>query len=178
VARYRALQRSTMTRRGHVEVPVLGELARPQSCGRVRPVEWRWDPATGGFVTVSFEGRLFAPAALCYAGEFPVARAAVARPAEVGRLALTNAGASGWPAGRLAWNGRVFAVAALDAGQNVDIDPADGLPATGGAEALAVQRTPVDRQSLLWPLDLSRVAAPPPGTQAWLLLRAAATGPR
>ena len=177
VARYRALQRATITRRGGVEVPVLGELARPQACGRVRPVEWRWDPAIGGFVTASFAGRLFAPAALCYAGEFPVARVAVASPASAGRLALTNAGASGWPAGRLAWDGRLFAVAALGAGERVDLDLADGVPATGGADALAVQRTPVDRQSLLWSLDLSGVATPPQGTQAWLLLRAAAAGP-
>jgi hypothetical protein len=177
VARYRALHRATITRRGRVEVPVLVELARPQACGRVRPVEWRWDPATGGFVTASFAGRLFAPAALCYAGEFPVARAAVASASEDGRLALTNSGASGWPDGRLTWNGRLTAVPALDAGERIEIDLANGLPASGGAEALAMLRTPVDRPSLLWPLDLSRVAEAPSGTQAWLLLRAAA-GPR
>jgi hypothetical protein len=177
VARYRALHRATITRRGRVDVPVLGELARPQACGRVRPVEWRWDPATGGFVTASFAGRLFAPAALCYAGEFPVARAAVASASEDGRLALTNSGASGWPDGRLTWNGRLAAVPALDAGERIEIDFANGLPASGGAEALAMLRTSVDRPSLLWPLDLSRVAEAPSGTQAWLLLRAAA-GPR
>jgi hypothetical protein len=177
VARYRALHRATITRRGGVDVPVLGELARPQACGRVRPTEWRWDPATGGFVTASFAGRLFAPAALCYAGEFPVARAAVASESEDGRLALTNSGASGWPNGRLMWNGRLVAVPALDAGERIDVDLANGLPASGGAEALAIVRSTADRPSLLWPLDLSRVADAPSGTQAWLLLRAAA-GPR
>ena len=59
----------------------------------------------------------------------------------------------------------------------IDIDVVAGVPATRAAEAMAMSRTPVDRPSLLWPLDLSPVASAPPGTEAWLLLRAAA-GPR
>jgi hypothetical protein len=177
VARYRALQRMTIPRRGRVEVSVREELARPYACGRLRPVEWRWDAAKAVFSSASFDGRLFSSALLCYAGEFPVARAAVAMRVDAGRLTLVNAGASGWTSGRLAWNGRLFEVAALEAGQAIDIDVAAGVPATRAAEAMAMSRTPVDQPSLLWPLDLSPVASAPPGTEAWLLLRAAA-GPR
>ena len=174
VARYRGLQRATIPRRGRVDVSVPEELARPHACGRLRPLEWRWDAAGAGFSSVSFDGRLFATALLCYAGEFPVARAAVATQVDAGRLTVVNAGASGWPPGRLAWNGRLFEVGKLETGQGIDIDVAAGVPATRGAESMAMLRTPVDRPSLLWPLDLSRVASAPPGTQAWLLLRAAA----
>jgi hypothetical protein len=178
VARYRALQLAAVTRRGTVDVPVLGELAQPQSCRAGQRVSWQWDAATARYVGASFDGRLLAPAAICYSGEFPVGRAAFTEDRGAGRIALANSGASGWPAGWLAWGGQVFPLAPLAPGQDVVVDPASGATAAGGAQALALARTSVDRKALLWALDLSRVTDAPPATQAWLLLRVAAADPR
>jgi hypothetical protein len=105
-----------------------------------------------------------------------VAREAVVRPASQGRLALVNAGASGLPAGKLAWNDRLFAFDSLTAGQQVEFDPAGGATPVDGAEALALARTPVDAQAVLWPLELERVTGAPAQSQAWLLVRTTRDG--
>jgi hypothetical protein len=177
VARYRGLQQASVMSRGRVEVPVLAALARPQSCRSADGASWTWDAAERRFSAVRLEGRLFSSVALCYSGEFPVARAAAVRPASNGRIALANAGASTSPEGLLAWNGRLFPVAPLRPGEEVQIAPDGGTRATGGPQGLALTRTPPDAQSILWPLDMRRVPGAPAQSQAWLLLRVEPVGP-
>jgi hypothetical protein len=176
IAQYRGLQQVTGLRRGRADVRVLDVLARPGACRADDRGQWTWDAATRRYTGVHFDSRLFAGASLCYAGEFPVAREAVVRPASQGRLVLVNAGASGLPAGKLAWNDRLFAFDALTAGQQVEFDPARGSTPVDGAEALALARTPVDAQAVLWPLELERVAGAPAQSQAWLLVRTTQDG--
>jgi hypothetical protein len=176
IAQYRGLQQVTGLRRGRAEVGVLDALARPRACRADDRGQWTWDAAARRYSGIHFDSRLFAGASLCYAGEFPVARAATVRPSPQGRLVLANASASGLPAGKLAWNGRLFVVDSLNAGQRVELDPARGMRPADGAEALALARTPVDAQALLWPLELQRVAGAPAQAQAWLLVRAAQDG--
>lgn len=171
VARFAGLQHVTALHRGHVEMPVLGALARPQACRADERVTWTWDAEAHRYKSARFDGRLFASASLCYSGEFPVARAVAVRPAPGNRIALFNTGASSLPAGDVAWNGRLYPVAALEAGREVEVDPASGSTAQDGARAMALSRTPLDAQSVLWPLDLQRVAGAPDAARAWLLLR-------
>jgi hypothetical protein len=173
LAQYRGLQQASVHRRGKVTIPVLAELSRPQSCRAVERIAWSWDATARRFSSVQFEGRLFASAALCYAGEFPVARSATVRGASSGPVALSNTGASAWPAGTLAWNGKLFPVAALGPGRDLVIVPGGGLQPANGGERAALARTPFDSQAILWPLDLRRVANAPVRSQAWLLLRVA-----
>lgn len=173
IAQYRGLQQVTGLRRGRADVRVLDVLARPRACRASDRGQWTWDAAARRYSGVQFDSRLFAGASLCYSGEFPVAREAAVRATPQGRLVLANAGASGLPAGRLAWNGRLFAVDALAAGRQVELDPARGSTPADGAETLALARTPVDAQAVLWPLELQRVAGAPAQSQAWLLVRAA-----
>jgi hypothetical protein len=173
IAQYRGLQQVTGLRRGRAGVRVLDVLARPAACRADDSGQWTWDAVARRYSSVHFDSRLFAGATLCYAGEFPVAREAAVRAMPQGRLLLANAGASGLPAGKLAWNGRLFEVDVLAAGQQVELDPAQGSTPADGAEALALARTPVDAQAVLWPLELQRVAGAPAQSQAWLLVSAA-----
>jgi hypothetical protein len=105
-----------------------------------------------------------------------VARSAVARPAADGGIALANTGASTSPAGVLAWNGKLHSVAALRPGEEAELAPEAGSPARGGAQGMALTRTPLDSQAILWPLDLKLVPDAPPQSQAWLLLRVGTAG--
>jgi hypothetical protein len=177
LAQYRGLQRVIALGRGRFEVPVLAALARPQSCRADDRVLWSWNAATRRFSSAEFQGRLFSSAALCYAGEFPVARSADVRALEGGRIALGNTGASMSPAGALAWNGRLFPVGELRPGEEIVVAPEGGTHTQGGPQGMALARTPLDAQAILWPLDLRRVTDAPSQSQAWLLLRVGPPGP-
>jgi hypothetical protein len=135
VAQYQGLLQTSETRRGGVRIPVPDTLARPQTCHDDDRATWEWDAVARRFSAVKVEGRLFGRASLCFAGEFPVARAAVMRLAGDGRMTPGNAAA-----------------------------------ASSGAQGLALSRTPLDSQSILWPLDLGRVRHAPAQSQAWLLM--------
>ncbi len=171
VAQYQGLLQTSESRRGIVRIPVPDTLARPQTCHDDDRASWQWDAAGRRFSAVQVEGRLFGRASLCFAGEFPVARAAVMRPAGDGRMALGNAGGSSLPPGVLAWHGSLLPFAALQPGTEFMLDPGSVTGATSGAQGLALSRTPLDAQSILWPLDLGRVQHAPAQSQAWLLMR-------
>ena len=171
VAQYQGLLQTSDTRRGSVRIPVPDTLARPQACHDEDRATWEWDAVARRFSAVKVEGRLFGRASLCFAGEFPVARAAVMRPAGDGRMALGNVGGSILPPGVLAWHGGLLPFAALQPAERITLDPGNVAAATNGAEGLALSRTPFDAQSILWPLDLGRVQHAPAQSQAWLLMR-------
>jgi len=146
-------------------------LARPRTCHDTDRATWEWDAVARRFSAVKVEGRLFGRASLCFAGEFPVARAAEMRLAGDGRMALGNVGGSSLPAGVLAWHGGLLPFAALQPAERITLDPGNLAAATSGAQGLALSRTPFDAQSILWPLDLGRVQHAPAQSQAWLLMR-------
>ena len=171
VAQYQGLLQTSVSRRGGVRVPVPDTLARPQTCHDDERATWEWDATARRFSAVQVEGRLFRRTSLCFAGEFPVARAAVMRLAGDSRTALSNAGGSSLPPGVLAWHGGLLPFAALQPAAQVMLDPGSVTGATSGAQGLALSRTPVDAQSILWPLDLGRVQHAPAQSQAWLLMR-------
>jgi hypothetical protein len=91
-------------------------------------------------------------------------------------MELRNTGASGLPAGVLVWNGSLHPFVALRPDAGATFGPGGGTRATRGAQGLAVVRTPLDAQSILWPLDLGRVQHAPAQSQAWLLMRIGASG--
>jgi hypothetical protein len=171
VAQYQGLLQMSELRRGSVRIDVPDTLARPQTCHVDERATWEWDAGARGFSTVKVKGRLFGRASLCFAGEFPVARAAVMRPAGDGRLALSNAGGSSLPSGVLAWRGGLLPFEALQPAEQITLDPGRIAGAASGAQDLALSRTPPDAQSILWPLDLGRVQHAPAQSQAWLLMR-------
>jgi hypothetical protein len=171
VAQYQALLQTSLLRRGSARVLVPDTLARPQTCHDDDRATWEWDAAAQRFSTMQVEGRLFGRASLCFAGEFPVARAAITRPAGDRRMELRNAGASGLPAGVLVWNGELHPFVALRPDAATTFGPGGGTRAARGAQGLALARTPLDAQSILWPLDLGRVQHAPAQSQAWLLMR-------
>jgi hypothetical protein len=86
-------------------------------------------------------------------------------------MALSNVGISSLPPGLLAWHGGLLPFAALRPAAQVTLDPGGVAGATSGAQGLALSRTPLDAQSILWPLDLGRVQHAPAQSQAWLLMR-------
>jgi hypothetical protein len=171
VAQYQGLFQTSELRRGSIRIPVPDTLARPQACHDTDRATWEWDAVARRFPAVKVEGRLFGRASLCFAGEFPVARAADVRLAGDGRMALGNVGGSSLPAGVLAWHGGLLPFAALQPAERITLDPGNAAAATSGAQGLALSRTPFDAQSILWPLDLGRVQHAPAQSQAWLLMR-------
>jgi hypothetical protein len=171
VAQYQGLLQTSEFRRGSIRIPVPDTLARPQTCHDDDRATWEWDAVARRFSAVKVEGRLFGRASLCFAGEFPVARAAVMRPTGDGRMTLGNAGGSSLPPGVLAWQGGLLPFAALAPAWQITLDPGNAAAATSGAQGLALSRTPVDAHSILWPLDLGRVQHAPAQSQAWLLMR-------
>ena len=176
LAQYRGLQRGIALGRGRFDMPVLAALARPQACRADDTILWSWDAPARRLSSARFEGRLFSSASLCYAGEFPVARSADVRALADGRIALSNTGASTSPAGALAWNRQLFPVGELRPGGEIVVAPEGGKRAQGGAQGMALNRTPLDAQAILWPLDLGRVTDAPSQSQAWLLLRVGPPG--
>jgi hypothetical protein len=176
VAQYQGLLQTSLLRRGSARIPVPDTLARPQTCHDDDRASWQWDAAERRFSSVQVEGRLFGRASLCFAGEFPVARAAIIRLADDGRMELRNTGASGLPAGVLVWNGGLYPFVALRPDAGATFGPGGGTRSTRGAQGLALARTPLDVQSILWPLDLGRVQHAPAQSQAWLLMRIGASG--
>jgi hypothetical protein len=171
VAQYDGLLQTSLLRRGSARIPVPDTLARPQTCHDDDRASWQWDAAERRFSAVQVDGRLFGRASLCFAGEFPVARAAEMRLAADGRMALGNAGGSSLPPGVLAWRGGLLPFAALQPAAEITLDPGNVARATNGAQGLALSRTAPDAQSILWPLDLGRVRHAPAQSQAWLLMR-------
>ena len=172
LARYGALQRSTVQRRGTAVVDLHAELAAPTACRERRDATWHWDAAQRRFARITVPGRLFDSVSLCYSGSFPVARSAAWRVADDGRAVLRNTGPSEWPAGQLLWRGTVQALPGVAPGADVVLatDAADG--AANAVERLALSRTPPNDAALLWPLDLGTVAGAPAQSQAWLLVAA------
>ena len=170
VAQYRGLMQTSESRRGSVRILVPDTLARPRTCRDDERAAWEWDAAGRRYSAVRIEGRMFGRAALCFAGEFPVARAAVMRPSGDGRMALGNAGGSSLPPGVLAWHGGLLPFAALPPGAQIALDAGNVAGAASGAQDLALARTALDAQSILWPLDLGRVQHAPAQSQAWLLM--------
>jgi hypothetical protein len=171
VAQYRGLLQSSLLRRGRATLAVPATLSTPQACRGDDHASWSWDAAARRFSAAQVDGRLFGRASLCFAGEFPVARAVVVRSAGDGRMALRNSGDSRLPAGVLSWNGSVYPFVALRPDEEVTFGPDRGARATDGAQDLALSRTPLDAQSILWPLDLGRVQNAPAQSQAWLFMR-------
>ena len=94
VAQYQGLLQTSELRRGSVRIPVPDTLARPQTCHDDDRATWEWDAVARRFSAVKVEGRLFGRASLCFAGEFPVARAAVMRLAGDDRMTPGNAAAA------------------------------------------------------------------------------------
>jgi hypothetical protein len=172
LARYGALQRSTVQRRGAAVVDLHAELAAPTTCRERRDATWHWDAAQRRFARITVPGRLFDSVSLCYSGSFPVARSAAWRVADDGRAVLRNTGPSEWPAGQLLWRGTVQALPGVAPGADVVLatDTADG--AANAVERLALSRTPPNDAALLWPLGLGTVAGAPAQSQAWLLVAA------
>jgi hypothetical protein len=171
LAQYRGLQRATSSRRGDVDVPVLAVLAEPQACGVGRPSAWSWDAQGHRYTGARFAGRLFATAALCYSGSFPVTRDAVARTSAAGRVDLRNPGPAAWPPGTLVREGRVHSIPTLAPGATLALTGERSEQPATVVERHAIARTPFDRLAILWPLDLQSVDQAPPGAQAWLLLQ-------
>jgi hypothetical protein len=175
VAHYQGLLQTSESHRGSVRIPVPDTLARPQACRDDDRASWEWDAAGRRLSAFTVQGRLFGRASLCFAGEFPVARAAVLRLAGDGRMALGNVGGSSLPPGVLAWRGGLLPFAALQPAAELTLDPGKAAAATSGAEGMALSRTPRDSHSILWPLDLGRVQHAPAESQAWLLMRIGAS---
>jgi len=175
LARYGALQRSTVQRRGAAVVDLHAELAAPTACRERRDAIWHWDAAQHRFARIIVPGRLFDSVSLCYSGSFPVARSAAWHMADDGRAVLRNTGPSEWPAGQLLWRGTVRTLPGVPPGADVVLvtDVADG--ATNAVQRLALSRTSPNDAALLWPLDLGTVAGVPALSQAWLLVAAGTT---
>jgi hypothetical protein len=178
VAQYRGMQLAVASRRGDFEVPVPAVLAEPQACNARGSAEWAWDTHERRYLSARFAGRLFATAALCFGGSFPVTRDAVANADADGEIGLRNAGPAAWPAGTFIRDHRVHALPALAAGASLASRAGPGAEPATAAERLAVARTPFDGLGLLWPLDLRGINQASRGAQAWLLLQVpvAATG--
>lgn len=174
LARYGAVQRASVQRRGAAVVDLHAELAAPTLCRERHDATWHWDAAQRRFARITVPGRLFDSVSLCYSGSFPVARSAAWRVGSDGRAVLRNTGPSEWPPGQLLWRGTVRALPGVAPGADVELvsDVADG--ATNAVERLALSRTSPDDAALLWPLDLGTVAAAPAQSQAWLLVAAGA----
>jgi hypothetical protein len=175
LARYGALQRSTVQRRGSAVVELHAELAAPTACRERRDATWHWDAAQGRFARITFPGRLFDSVSLCYSGSFPVARSAAWRVADDGRAVLRNTGPSEWPPSQLLWRGTVQALPGVAPGTEVELASDAAAGATNAVQRLALSRTSPNDAALLWPLDLGTVAGAPAQSQAWLLVAAGAT---
>jgi hypothetical protein len=171
LAQYSGMQRVTSYRHGDVHVPVLALLQEPRPCDAGKPSSWSWDARGRRYTSARFDGRLFAAVALCYSGSFPVTRDAAARLEAPGRIALRNPGPAAWPAGTLAWDGRLHPVPVVASGATLALNDGSGRRPASVAERQAIARTPVDGLAILWPLNLQSVDEAPTDGQAWLLLQ-------
>lgn len=177
VAQYRGMQLAAAPRRGDFDLPVPAVLAEPQACTARGPSLWNWDVQERRYTSARFAGRLFATAALCFGGSFPVTRDAAALARPDGGVDLRNAGPASWPAGTLVRDNRVHALPALAPGASLASRDGTGAEPATAVERLAVARTPFDGLGLLWPLDLQGVNQAPRGAQAWLLLQVSVAAP-
>ena len=175
LARYGALQRTTVQRHGAAVVELHAELAAPTTCRERRDATWHWDAAQRRFTHVTVPGKLFDSVSLCYSGSFPVARSAAWRVADDGQAVLRNTGPSEWPAGQLLWRGTVRALPGVAPGADLVLVTDAGDSARNAVARLALSRTSPNDAALLWPLDLGTVVGAPAQSQAWLLV-AAGTG--
>ena len=171
VAQYRGLQRLAASRRGDVELLLPAVLSDPQACNARGPSAWTWDVAERRYTAARFPGRLFATAALCYAGSFPVTREAIAHEDAAGNVGLRNPGPAAWPAGTLVRDSRVHALPALAPGASIALRTRPGAQPANAVERLAIARTPFDGLGIYWPLDLQSVSQTSRVAQAWLLLQ-------
>jgi hypothetical protein len=177
VAQYRGMQLAPASRRGDFDLPVPAVLAEPQACTARSPSQWAWNVQERRYTSARFDGRLFATAAICFRGSFPVTRDAAAIARSNGEVDLRNAGPASWPAGTLLRDNRVHALPALAPGASLASRGGPGAEPATAVERLAVARTPFDGLGLLWPLDLQGVSQAPRGAQAWLLLQVPVAAP-
>jgi hypothetical protein len=175
LARYGALQRATVQRRGTAVVDLHAELAAPTACRERRDATWHWDAAQRRFARISVPGQLFDSVSLCYSGSFPVARSAAWHVADDGQAVLRNTGPSEWPAGQLLWRGTVRALPGVAPGAEVVLVTDAAESPANAVQRLALSRTSPNDAALLWPLDLGTVAGAPAQSQAWLLVAAGTT---
>lgn len=175
LARYQALQQTSLVRRGDAVVTLPAELATPHAC-RARPrATWNWSASERRYESLAVASRLFGRVPVCFAGHFPVARTAEWRDVDAASIAVRNSGPSSWPAGILAWRRELQPLPAVAPGAEfVAARAASSRPSTA-AERQALARTAPDDAAILWPLDVSLVKQAPARSQAWLLVAADAS---
>jgi hypothetical protein len=170
VAQYQAWQEVTGTRRAALDIPLLAGLGHPHACDTRRPARLEVDAVRGRLVTATFEGRLFDPVAVCYAGHFPVMRAVGVTPRADGTIEIRNEGTLAWPPGSFVTAGTAQPLPALGPGASVTLRADHGHPPQEPAQRAALARTPFGGYGVLWPLALDTVADAPASSAAWLLV--------
>ncbi|MBS0366369.1 MAG: hypothetical protein JSR67_11180 [Proteobacteria bacterium] len=136
------------------------------------PPHWRWDPAHSRFLTVTFEQRLFATAAVCWHGGFPLTRSASTRRLGSGGILVTNRGAGIWPAGVAVQDGRRYVLPVVPPGTARVLSASAQVPESPATD-LAAMSGDGDSAVLLWPLELSARGVEHLPARAFLALRAA-----
>lgn len=174
-ASYQAWQRFSGVARQHSRVPVPPQLASTvRSCDNQQAAHFEVDAGSGRTTSATLDTRLFSQAWLCSAGSFPITRSLVLQADRDGGHRLHNGGAKTWPEGTLLVAGRSHELPALEPGASTLLAERDGRPPRGGAQRLAMSRTPPDGAAALWALDLGGVADAPISSAAWLLVTVSA----
>lgn len=171
IGRYQAWQQFPGLVRGQARVPVLPHLASARSCEPAQPMRFDFDAARGSATFAEFETRLFRQIALCYSGNFPLARAIAIEARPGGLLDVRNTGRTAWPEGLLLARGLVHELPALEPGGDAIIRAGAGKPLREDAlMRTAMARTAVDGAAALWEFEPGRVAGARSESSAWLLV--------
>lgn len=172
LARYQALQQTSLVRRGDAVVTLPAELATPHACREFSGATWHWSASERRYESLAVASQLFGRLPICFAGHFPVARAAQWRDVDAASIAVRNSGPSSWPAGTLAWRRELLPLPAVAPGAEFVATSAATTQPRTAAERQAHARTAPDAAAILWPLDVSLVKQAPARSQAWLLATA------
>jgi hypothetical protein len=172
LARYQALQQTSLVQRGDVAVTLPAELATPRACRDLPDATWHWSTSERRFESLTVASRLFGRVPVCFAGHFPVARAAQSRDLDAVSITVRNSGPSSWPAGTLAWRRLLLPLPAVAPGEEFVATRAATTQPPTAAGRLALARTAPDAATMLWPLDVGLVKQAPERSQAWLLVTA------
>jgi hypothetical protein len=133
---------------------------------------WHWSVSERRYESLTVASRLFGRVPVCFAGHFPVARAAQSRNVDAASIAIRNSGPSSWPAGTLAWRRELLPLPAVAPGAEFVATSAAATRPRKAAERQALARTAPDAAAMLWPLDVGLVKQAPERSQAWLLVTA------
>jgi hypothetical protein len=174
LARYQALQQTSLVRRGDAAVTLPAELATPHACRDLPGATWHWSARERRYESLAVASRLFGRVPVCFAGHFPVARTVQWRDVDAASIAVRNSGPSSWPAGTLAWRRELLPLPAVAPGEEFVATSAAAPRPRTAAERQALARTAPDAAAMLWPLDARLVKQAPERSQAWLLVTAEA----